>query len=116
MVINLHFQFGNQLPVILPVDVPHKDPWGNRYLAGFTYHITDYQRRKIRETYEKVFHRKAKNAFRFYFGTRKNDDMLGNFTYHSRYRPRLVIPTGRIKNLWTNGLRPGARMVRVGRA
>ena len=106
MVVNLHFQFAKQEPNTFQLELGM--PGNRRLHAGDGIWLNDKARRKIRETYKKVFHRKLTNTFTFHTGKEINTGH--NFNYNSRNLYRIVIPEGRKKHLWTNGRRVRTRV------
>lgn len=107
MVINLHFQFAKKKPKTIALDVGDAK-------QNDTIWLTEPNRRKIRETYRKVFHRPIEGrVFTFHIGKarpqgnldRAANGIYSSFTYESRERYRIIIPPGRYKHLWTNGRR-----------
>ena len=113
MVVNLHFQFAKKEPVDIALTIEGKVKHGD------TVWLNDKQRRQIRESYRKVFHRPIEGrVFTFHVGKARPEgnldhaarDPLGpgqfrSFNYESRERYRIVIPPGPKKHLWTNGRR-----------
>ena len=104
MVVNLHFQFGKQDPITIVIDVGTVHRWK----AGEACWVNDKVRRRIRDIYKKVFHRKLTDTFTFHYGKGPNPEH--NFNYNSRALYRVVIPDGRRKHLWTNGRRIRTRI------
>ena len=110
MVVNLHFQFANQEPVSIQLNL---DEVGNRRLhVNDRIWLNNSARRKISAAYKKAFHRNmGRNDFTFHQGNGVNAGFM--FIYRNRDLYRIIIPNGRKKHLWTNGRRYVNRQERL---